>query len=172
MARVFISVGSNIAPEQNVRGALRLLAARAPIVAVSTVYRVAAINRPGQPPYLNCVVEVETDIPPLEFKRAVLRKIEKALGRTRGEDKYAPRTIDLDLILHGDQTLETAELALPSPDILVRLFLAIPLAELAPDLALPGSGARIGDVAESMPRQGMEALNDFTESLREDLRLM
>ncbi len=170
MAKAFLGVGSNIDPATNVGRALELLVSHAHITAVSTVYLSPAEDRPEQPPYYNCVVEVETEVPPVEFKYTVLRAIEKELGRERTEDKLAPRPIDLDLILYDDIIMEGEALTLPDPQILRRAFLAIPLRELSPELRLPGSGISIAEVAASMPDQGIKPLKQYTENLRKEIR--
>jgi 7,8-dihydro-6-hydroxymethylpterin-pyrophosphokinase len=99
----------------------------------------------------------------------VLRHIEDSLGRTRKNDKFAPRTIDLDLILYDDITIEGEELTLPDPDILQRPFLAISLYELAPDLVLPGSGACIADITAGILQQTMKPLESYTNMLRREI---
>ena len=169
MARAFIGVGSNINPEENVRGALRLLGQQVRIAGVSTVYRTRALDRPGQPQFYNCVVGIETEIPAAELKRSVLRRIEHELGRVRSADKYAPRTIDLDVLIYGDMVVETEGVVIPDPEIARRAFLAIPLHELAPDLVLPGSGRRIAEAAAQLGSQEMEPLPRYTELLRRDV---
>ena len=169
MARAFVSMGSNIDPETNVRSALRLLKQQVTIRQISTVLRTEPIGPPGQPPYYNCVVGVETDLAPVIFKQNVLRRIEAALGRTRTADKYAPRTIDLDLLLYGDVVMKTDELVLPDPDIAARPFLAALLRELAPGLVTPGTGVTIGDVASPLSSDAMKPLERFTKLLRKDI---
>lgn len=169
MARVFIGVGSNISPEQNVRRALRLLARDVRVIGVSTVYRTAALDRPEQPDFLNCVVEVETDIAPVELKHSVLRRVEDELGRIRGDDKYAPRTIDLDVLVYDGLTVEADDLMIPDPDIERRPFLAVPLCELAPELVLPNSGRRVCDAADAFADHDMQALLEYTEIIRKDI---
>ncbi len=156
-------------PEENLRTALLLLRHHATIRAVSTVYLTEPIGPPGQPPYYNCVLDLGTELQPLDFKKDVLRRIELKMGRTRSGDKYAPRPIDLDLIIYGEVVLATGELVLPDPDILRRPFLAASLEELAPDLVLPGSGIRISDAARRLSRQGMTPLGHYTERLRKDV---
>lgn len=168
MARAFIGVGSNIEPEQNVRAAILRLAQDTRLVGLSMVYRTEALSRPEQPPYLNCVAEIETDALPLEVKRAILRPIESSLGRRRTADKYAARTIDLDLIVYDDLVLDEPGLQLPDRDILVRPFLAIPLFELAPELVLPGLGLPIRDIAARLPRDGMAPLERYAIRLCEE----
>ena len=166
MARAFVGVGSNVDPAENVERAIYLLSATAKVRGISTVYLTEAVGRPGQPPYYNCVVELETEVMPAELKQQVLRRIEKELGRIRSNDRYAARTIDLDLILYDQLVTTTGDLTLPDPDIVRRPFLAIPLQELAPDLKLPGSDLRINEIAAALPQNAMKPLQDYTERLR------
>lgn len=168
MARAFIAIGSNIDPEKNVRDAIRCLGRRTRLIAISMVYRTDALGRPEQPHYYNCVVEINTGISPTEVKQALLHGIEQKLGRERTEDKYAPRTIDLDLIVYDDLVMETENLRLPDPQILERPFLAIPLLELAPGLELAAFNLHIGEIAARLPQDGMKPLKDYTRLLRED----
>lgn len=166
MARAFVGIGSNVEPAENVEKAIRLLSTAVQVRGISTVYLTEAVGRSGQPPYYNCVAEIETDVMPVELKQQVLRRIEKELGRVRSDDRYAARTIDLDLVLYDKLVMATEGLTLPDPDIVRRPFLAIPLHELAPDLQLPGSDLRIGDIAAALPRDAMKPLQDYTERLR------
>jgi len=169
MARAFLSIGSNIHPVENVQKALELLCKYVRITGVSTVYLTPAEDRPEQPSYYNCVVEVETQTPAIEIKYSILRPIEETLGRSRSGDKFAARTIDLDLILYGDLVLETETLTLPDPQIVQRAFVALPLQELEPELRLPGSGKSIREVAASLPQGGMTPLKQYTEILRKEI---
>lgn len=169
MAHAFIGIGSNIEPAANVRAAICDLARQTHLAAISTVYLAAALGRPDQSPYYNCVVEIETDLPPAELKFGLLRGIENSLGRQRTEDKYAARTIDLDLIVYDDLTLDADGIKLPDPEILERPFLAIPLSELAPDMVLAGYGLRIGDIAAGLSQDDMQPLPDYARSLQEEL---
>lgn len=122
MARRYISLGSNIAPETNILAALRLIAEPLPITGLSTLYRTPPLGRPDQPDFINGMVAVETDLPPPQI-RQYLREIEQQLGRVRTEDKYAARTIDLDLTDPAD------------PEVLERPFVLVPLAELVAQAA-------------------------------------
>jgi 2-amino-4-hydroxy-6-hydroxymethyldihydropteridine diphosphokinase len=164
MPRAFIAIGSNIDPERNVLAALRLLRRRVQIIAVSTFYRTPAEGRPADPDFINGVALIETDLPPRALKLGVLREIEEALGRERTADGFAPRTMDLDLLVYDD--LEDDALRLPDPDILRRPFLALPLLELDPALRLPRWGTGIREVAERLPAQGMVPLPEYTAAAR------
>lgn len=169
MARAFVSVGSNIDPETNIKDALLRLAREVDIRACSTIYLTDPVGPPGQPSFYNCVVEIETELPPGELKFGVLRDIEDGLGRRRSDDKFAPRTIDLDLILYDDLAMATDNLMLPDPDILQRPYLAISLSELAPGLVLPGSGAYVDEAASNLPRDSMKPLKSYTELIRKEI---
>lgn len=169
MARAYIAIGSNIKPARNVWAALLALVKRVQIVSISTVYCSEALDRPEQPRFYNCVAEAETDLAPLVLKREVLRPIEAGLGRERSADKYAARTIDLDLIVYGNSVLDTKELVLPDPQITKRPFLLIPLSELAPELVLPGRQTTLEKLAANWPRANIQARNAYTRRLRRKL---
>jgi 2-amino-4-hydroxy-6-hydroxymethyldihydropteridine diphosphokinase len=169
MARVFVGVGSNIEPEEHVRAALARLHEAVGLVQVSTFYATPALGRPSDPMFVNGVVEIRDRLPPLLLKE-VLSFVEEAEGRRRGGDRFAPRPIDLDLLLHGD-TLSTAPgLALPHPDISRRRFVALPLLELVPELVLPGAGLHLAAIVGGLPPHPMEPLPLLTRELREVLR--
>ncbi len=168
MTRAFIGVGSNIDPAANVRKALRAMSGEMRVVAVSTVYETEPEARPGQPRYYNCVVEAETEMPALGLKRS-LRAIEERLGRRRSEDKFAPRPIDLDLLLYDDLATQSQELTLPDPEIADRGYLAVALAELAPDLSLPRRNETMAELALRLPQEGMRPLEEYTSALRREV---
>jgi 2-amino-4-hydroxy-6-hydroxymethyldihydropteridine diphosphokinase len=150
MARVFIGVGSNIEPRCHVPSALRRLDEAAGVLRVSTFFATPALERSVDPPFVNGVVELGDVMPP-EALKALLRRIEQDEGRRRTPDRFAPRPIDLDLLLHGDVVSAAAGLQLPHPDVVSRRFVTLPLLELAPDLLLPGSGERLATVARKLP---------------------
>lgn len=169
METVYVGVGSNLEPETNVPAALDHLAEVIVLTGVSTFYRTAPLEGRDQPAFWNGVVAGRTDLEPTALK-ALLTTIEVLFGRCRTGDRYASRTLDLDLLLHGDRVLDRAGLRLPDPDVRVRPFLAWPLLELAPDLRLPGTGERLADVAAHLPREGLAPLDAVTASLRGRLR--
>src|SRR5262249_10853819 len=146
--------------------AVRLLAARSSLLALSTFYRTAPAGGATGRAFINGMAEIETELPPLELKDRVLRGIERELGRVRIADKNAARTIDLDLVYYDDLVIASPELALPAPEIGERWFVAAPLAELAPDLLLAGSGVPVRELAARLGRAGIEALPALTFELR------
>ena len=166
MSRALIAAGSNLAPAENLLAAVRLLAQTAQIAGISTVYQTPAEDRPEQPDYYNCVIALETDLIPERLKRDILGPIEAKLGRVRNNDKFAPRTIDLDLILYDDLVLRNSELTLPDPVIYRRPYLAAGIAELSPGLILPDSGRAVEKVRDEMPDPEIIPLVDYTKTLR------
>lgn len=146
----FISLGSNIEPARNLPAALARLGDVGILRAVSQVYQSPAIGPRPAPDFLNAAALVETELLPEEI-RLRLRQIESDLGRVRSDDRYAPRPIDLDLCLLGSAILHTPTLRLPDPDILTRPYLALTLAELAPDFVHPETGETLREIAARLP---------------------
>jgi 2-amino-4-hydroxy-6-hydroxymethyldihydropteridine diphosphokinase len=143
MATAFVGIGSNLGePERQISAALAELAAEDGIelVAVSTLRQTDPVGYLDQPSFLNGAAQLETDLPPRELLERLLA-IEARLGRVRGEGpRFGPRTIDLDLLVYGDETIEESGLAVPHPRLAERRFALEPLAELAPGLDVPGLG--------------------------------
>ncbi|HEX2258676.1 MAG TPA: 2-amino-4-hydroxy-6-hydroxymethyldihydropteridine diphosphokinase [Actinomycetota bacterium] len=143
VARVYIGLGSNLGDRlSNLRTAVEQLSSLMPqIVGVSSVYETEPVG-PEQPDYLNAVVCADTDLAP-EALLAAMQQIESKLGRTR-MTRWGPRTIDLDLLLYGDQIINSKDLKVPHPEITNRAFVLVPLLELQPGLNLP-SGEALAD---------------------------
>jgi 2-amino-4-hydroxy-6-hydroxymethyldihydropteridine diphosphokinase len=164
MSRVFVGIGSNIGPELHVPRAIARLDQAVGVVAVSTFYISPPLGRPADPPFTNGVVEVRDTLAAAPLK-VLLGGIESEEGRRRGSDRFAPRPIDLDLLLHDD--LVSPVPPLPHPDVTTRRFVAVPLLELEPALTLPGSGVRLLDIVEALPPWPMEPAVRLTRLLRE-----
>ena len=152
MHRVAVILGSNIDKERHLPAAVRLLAAAAEIVAVSTVYESAAIDRPEQPSFFNAAVLLLSPLSPIELKEGLLTAIENRLGRVRTADRYAPRTIDLDIALYGDTILDYTPADgrprhIPEPDLLRYAHCALPVAELLPQMNHPETGEALSSIA-------------------------
>jgi len=145
----FIALGSNIEPETNLPLATTRLSELGNPIAISTVYQNPAIADEPQPDYLNAAVLIETALDPLTIRKK-LREIEADLGRIRTTDKFAPRTIDLDLCILGDRVLDHELLSLPDPDLLKRAHLAVTLAELRPDFLHPITGNSLEEIAHEL----------------------
>ncbi|GAX60196.1 7,8-dihydro-6-hydroxymethylpterin-pyrophosphokinase [Candidatus Scalindua japonica] len=163
---VFIGVGSNIDPERNIPDALACLSKHVCVRGISVFYRTTPLLRPDQDDFLNGVWRISTSIPPEELKFRVLRTIEKELHRNRESDRYAPRTIDLDLLLFGDLVIHDENVVIPDPDIYKREFIAIPLSELNPDLILPDTKIPLTEILSKLSKENMIPEMTFTENLR------
>ena len=162
MTRAFLSLGSNLGDRaQYLRSAAAALGhgPSMELLGASKVYETAPVEvDKDQPDYLNCVVEVGCGIAPLELLR-YCQGVEAALGRERKGEK-APRTVDIDVLLFGDEVLETPELAVPHPGI-SRAFNLRCLADLDPGLYIPGRGELAGLLASA----GMTGVREFGEGI-------
>jgi 2-amino-4-hydroxy-6-hydroxymethyldihydropteridine diphosphokinase len=150
MPRAGIALGSNLGDRmRNLRAALdalRQIASPGEPVLTAPVYQTEPrFCPPGSPDFLNTVVEIGFDGGPLELL-ALTRGIEKQLGRTRGAERNTPRTIDIDLLYLGDEILIGGELTLPHPRIGERRFVLQPLADIRPDLVLPGQTKAVAEI--------------------------
>ncbi|MEZ5318501.1 MAG: 2-amino-4-hydroxy-6-hydroxymethyldihydropteridine diphosphokinase [Vicinamibacterales bacterium] len=158
MPRVAIALGSNLGDRRaHLAWAVEQLDALLGDLRVSSVVETEPQDVPdAQPPYLNAVVTGETDADPADLLRT-LHALEAAQGRRRPSFR-APRTLDLDLILFGDQILRAPELELPHPRFRERAFVLGPLAELAPDWVDPVTGKTVAELraalADGPPGEG------------------
>lgn len=148
---VLIALGSNIDRERNLPRALELLRrdSRWRVLAESPIYETPAVGHGPQPDYFNAAVLLETDLSPADLRR-VLRRIEARMGRVRSTDKFAPRTIDLDIVFVKDRQINLNGSLLPDPDILDHPHLAFPLADIAPDWIFPGVDLTLKQIAEGL----------------------
>jgi 2-amino-4-hydroxy-6-hydroxymethyldihydropteridine diphosphokinase len=140
--RAFIGLGANLGDrEATLRQALDLLAAEPGVElrAVSTFRETDPVGYRNQPRFLNAAAKLETTLSPRELLDRMLA-VERALGRERTGPRFGPRTIDLDLLLYGDETIDAPGLQVPHPRLHERRFALEPLAELDTDLELPGHG--------------------------------
>jgi 2-amino-4-hydroxy-6-hydroxymethyldihydropteridine diphosphokinase len=141
----YLALGSNLGDRlENLRAALRLLSEQpgVRVVRSSRVYETEPVG-PPQPPYLNAVIEVGTDLSPRELL-ATCRSVEDALGRERAE-RWGPRTIDVDVLTYDEQTIAEPDLVVPHPRMHERGFVLVPLGELDDDPMLPG-GRRLASL--------------------------
>ena len=129
--RAFLALGSNLGDrERFIRDAVE---AMPDVVAMSPIYETDPVGGPdGQPPYLNAVVELDTDLSPRELLD-LCQGLETAAGRVRTE-RWGPRTLDVDVLLVGDLTVDEPDLQVPHPRMWERDFVLRPLADLAPEL--------------------------------------
>ena len=135
MSEVFASLGSNREREINITSAVASISRCFGPLICSKVYRSKAVGFAGND-FFNMVLSFQTEAGPLQV-REVFRRIEAEHGRTRQEKKFAPRTLDIDLILYDDQVIDEEQLRLPHTDILEYAFVLRPLSEIAPRLLHP-----------------------------------
>jgi 2-amino-4-hydroxy-6-hydroxymethyldihydropteridine diphosphokinase len=141
MIRSYVAIGSNLGnPQVTVNEAIDALAAlRGSILrAMSSLYRTAPVGLKQQPDFINAVVTLDTRLSASELLTELFA-VEARFGRQRSV-RNAPRTLDLDLLLHGDQVSADSQLTLPHPRMHQRAFVLAPLAEIAPGLVVPGHG--------------------------------
>lgn len=139
--QAYISLGSNIQPRENILEAMRLLREKMMVNTFSTIWETDAVGASG-PRFLNTAAWVSTHLSAEELKSQVLAEIEQTLGRVRTADKYAPRTIDLDIVVFDERVVDA--------NLWTRDFLALPIAELRPDLEQPGQGRTLNQIAQAM----------------------
>jgi 2-amino-4-hydroxy-6-hydroxymethyldihydropteridine diphosphokinase len=153
---VYVGLGSNLGDrDAHLSAALHALREMASVVvhAVSPIFETDPVGPPPQGPYLNAVVQLTTSLTPRELLDALLT-IESREGRTRSGLRDAPRTLDLDLLLFGERTLDEPGLIVPHPRLAERGFVLEPLCELAPRLLHPTIGETIGALAERVRDPG------------------
>ena len=155
----YLGLGSNMGDrEENLKRTIDLLKQRLRIRQVSPTYETEPIGNVDQPRFLNLVCEVHTRLEP-EGLLALAKGIERKLGRTGKSG--APRPIDIDILLYGEETVATPELTIPHPKMMERGFVLVPLAEIAPDVIHPASEKTIKQLLQElkMGRQGVLPFN-------------
>lgn len=158
--RAFIGLGSNLDdPLDQVRRACHELALipGCADLRCSSLYRSAPMGPQDQPPYINAVAMLSTTLEALALLDA-LQAIEQAHHRVRAGQRWGPRTLDLDLLLYGDSVIDSARLRVPHPGIAEREFVLHPLAEIAPEVCIPGY-ASAREMATGCPLNGMRRLS-------------
>ncbi|MBN1522874.1 MAG: 2-amino-4-hydroxy-6-hydroxymethyldihydropteridine diphosphokinase [Spirochaetales bacterium] len=144
--KVIISIGSNIEAHSNIVIAMVLLAAEVEIIDCSKFYRTTPVGNKDQPDFINGACLIQTHIPPRELKFDFLREIERILGRIRTEDVNAPRQIDLDIALYGEQIINEEGLFVPDPGLVKYPFVGIPVRELVGNIIIPGTETHLDDI--------------------------
>lgn len=161
MITAFIGLGSNLqSPAAQLQRCVDALAQlpESKLVAVSPFYGSAAIGPGQQPDYVNAVAQIDTTLSPQALLTA-LQQVEQQQGRERGPERWLPRTLDLDILLYGDQVVNQPHLHIPHPRMCERNFVLLPLQDLAPALRLP-DGRCVRDLVQGCDRNGIWPLAD------------
>lgn len=159
--RAFVSVGSNVNRERNISHAIDLLRARFGELQLSSVYETEAVGFDGAP-FLNMIVAFEADVEPSDLV-CELHAIERCCGRKRGDERFGPRTLDLDLVVFGDRVVREDDVQLPREEVSTQAFVLCPLAEIAAGEAHPLSGETFGAMwARIEPKTGTPRKVDLT----------
>jgi len=138
-------LGSNIQPERNIPRALNLLNKSFTIRRISHTWRTQSVGRQADD-FFNTAVEIETGLTETMLKEKCLCHIEEIMGRIREKDKNAPRTIDIDIVVFNDSVLD--------PEVFIHEHLAVPLAELLPDLIAPSQKETLKNIAATLHEHG------------------
>jgi 2-amino-4-hydroxy-6-hydroxymethyldihydropteridine diphosphokinase len=162
--RIYLSLGSNIAGEANLPAAVAELAGWGAVQAVSPAYQTAPIAADGAAvvdrdggdpgaPFLNAALLLVAELEPEAAKGEMIAAVERKLGRVRDpRDRFAPRTIDVDIALWDDAVVTICGRAVPDPDIVRHLHVAQPLADIAPDYVHPSDGRTLAQIADRLTR--------------------
>ncbi len=156
MARIYVGVGSNVERLRNIRSGVAALRAEFGELLLSSVYDTPAVGFSGSN-FLNLVAGFDSERPVQEVA-AILRTIEARHGRIRGGERFAPRTLDLDLLLYGDLVLNEGGIHLPREEITSCAFILCPLAEIAPGGSHPVSGRTFRELWQESERSAERLL--------------
>ncbi len=155
----YIGLGANLNnPKQQIEVAFKALAnlPNTQLLLRSSLYQSAPMGPQDQDDYINAVAKIETSLTPIDLLDQ-LQSIEKTQGRVRKAERWGPRTLDLDLLLFGDQAIQCERLTIPHYGLRQRAFVLLPLQEIAPELKLP-DGTSINSIVEELTEQGITKL--------------
>ncbi|WMN78502.1 2-amino-4-hydroxy-6-hydroxymethyldihydropteridine diphosphokinase [Vibrio parahaemolyticus] len=156
MITAYIAIGSNLAdPVSQAQQAIEALKTlpNSEFVQASSLYSSAPMGPQNQPDYINAVVAIKTNLTPLELLDCT-QAIEQEQGRVRKDERWGPRTLDLDIVLYGNEVINSERLIVPHYGMREREFVLYPLAEIAPSLQLP-DGTEVSELLEQVDRNGL-----------------
>lgn len=154
MTKVYVGLGSNLGnKKENLISAINTIDAhdRIHVINKSGFYESAPVGGPVQPDYINCAVELETEIEPHRLLKE-FKKIERLLGRKAGV-RWGPRTIDLDILLYGNLIINNHNLKIPHERMHKRIFVLEPLCEISPDIKHPALRVNISELLEKLRKE-------------------
>lgn len=169
--RALILLGSNIERERNIPQAIEQLSSHPhlQVLASSGIYESDAVGGSGpQPTFSNSAVLMSTDLKTTPLRRA-LREIESAMGRVRSADKYAPRPIDLDIVLYDNSVDAVGGSSLPDPDLLRFAHVAVPCAEIAPQWVHPETGQTLLDISKGVDSRSLHLISGAIQPISDPL---
>ncbi len=162
MTTVYIGLGSNLSgnigsPKEHVTAAIKSLGEiqSTQIISISSLYKSKPVGPQDQDDYVNAVVQIETELEPLALLDS-LQVIENEHGRVRNE-RWGARTLDLDILMFGEDIIQNDRLIIPHPEMLNRSFVLVPLAEINPDCVIPEKGC-VSDLLSKLDQDGLEIL--------------
>ncbi|MGI9948136.1 2-amino-4-hydroxy-6-hydroxymethyldihydropteridine diphosphokinase [Vibrio hyugaensis] len=156
MITAYIAVGSNLAdPVSQAKLAIEALKTlpKTAFIQASSLYSSTPMGPQNQPDYINAVVAIKTNLTPLELLDCT-QAIEQEQGRVRKDERWGPRTLDLDIVLYGNEVIDSERLTVPHYGMREREFVLYPLAEIAPSLQLP-DGIEVSSLLEKVDRNGL-----------------
>ena len=156
MITAYIAVGSNLAdPVSQANLAIETLKSlpQSKFIAASKLYSSTPMGPQNQPDYINAVVAIETELTPIELLNCT-QAIEQEQGRVRKDERWGPRTLDLDIILYGNEVIDSERLTVPHYGMKEREFVLYPLAEIAPSLQLP-DGTELNELLKVVDKNGL-----------------
>jgi len=156
MITAYIAVGSNLAdPVSQANLAIETLKSlpQSKFIATSKLYSSTPMGPQNQPDYINAVVAIETELTPIELLNCT-QAIEQEQGRVRKDERWGPRTLDLDIILYGNEVIDSERLTVPHYGMKGREFVLYPLAEIAPSLQLP-DGTELSELLKVVDKNGL-----------------
>ncbi len=157
MVGIYISIGSNISPEKNVRTSLIALENQFDTLKLSPIYRSSAVGFDG-PDFLNLVVASETEYSVSEVNNRLL-EIENRQNRDRARPKFSDRTLDLDLLLYGEEEIDNGQVEIPRPEIEDQIFVLQPLTDLMPNMNHPVLNYTFADMLDNLHKSNPESIN-------------
>jgi 2-amino-4-hydroxy-6-hydroxymethyldihydropteridine diphosphokinase len=160
VSTVYIALGANLGNrEANLRMALGAMTRMARVQSVSALYETEPEGGTSQPAYYNAACRIETGLEPLPLLR-FLKGLEHEIGRRPAAEAAGPRPVDLDILLYDDRVLESDDLTIPHPRMTGRAFVLQPLAEIAEDMVVPGSGEVVAALAKKAGKTGLKQIAD------------